>query len=338
MAKTIQQQLQVRIVGRSWRATPKLASVTALCITGALTLGLIVYALRPRQAATPTETTVSAALNLRQVLAQQLHLHPASVQIARVEGRTWSDACLEAPYADELCTEVQTPGYRIMLAAAGSRYIYHTDSEGNHHRLVSAPEPSIGKPVLTWSRVDGSGRHTLEIGAEGVAFGRCGGLLLGAPFSLDTRQADLDEFAAKYASFEAETPMGTLRFVGSGPTIATPDEESMIAEWARSVYLESVGGRSGASWGLAPAWHRDGGLTGLYGMTLASGSSTPKPGHRPVSRCPDTLPGGPGPSQTGAGGSSVGERRPNHEGGRDGRSPRQWARSTDRIRTVSAGS
>jgi hypothetical protein len=296
--------------------------VTTLCITSALTLGLIVYALRPRQAATPTETTVSAALNLRQVLAQQLHVHPALVQIARVEGRTWSDACLEAPYADELCAQVQTPGYRIMLAAEGNRYIYHTDSEGNHHRVVSAPEPSIGPPILIWSGADGSGCQTLEIGAEGVAFGRCSGLLMGALLRRDTRQADLDEFVAKYASFEAETPAGTLRFVGSGPTIATPDEERMIAEWAKSVYLESVGGRSGASWGLALAWHRDGGLTGLHGMTLASGSSTPKPGHRPVSPRPDTRSGGPSPSQAGTGGFPVGEHRRSQEGGSDEPDPR----------------
>ncbi len=37
----------------------------------------------------------------------------------------------------------------------------------------------------------------------------------------------------------------------------------MIAEWARIVVQEAAMGRSGASWGLAFAWHREGGIAGF---------------------------------------------------------------------------
>jgi hypothetical protein len=37
----------------------------------------------------------------------------------------------------------------------------------------------------------------------------------------------------------------------------------MIAEWARQVRLEAERGQSDASWGLALAWHREGGIAGF---------------------------------------------------------------------------
>jgi inhibitor of cysteine peptidase len=52
-------------------------------------------------------------------------------------------------------------------------------------------------------------------------------------------------------------------FVGAGDQVATPAEQRMIAEWARLVALEAQGGRSGASWGLVFAWHREGGIAGF---------------------------------------------------------------------------
>jgi hypothetical protein len=37
----------------------------------------------------------------------------------------------------------------------------------------------------------------------------------------------------------------------------------MIAEWAHLVFVEAAGGRGGASYGLALAWHREGGIAGF---------------------------------------------------------------------------
>ncbi|MDX1520990.1 MAG: SH3 domain-containing protein, partial [Anaerolineae bacterium] len=220
-----------------------------------------VYAELSEISSSPTE--VPPALNLRQVLAQQLQTDVASVQIVSVEEKTWPDNCLGAPYADQLCLPQETPGYLISLAVNNDQYTYHTDREGLENRLVSAPEPSFGEPILTWSGSDDSGCRTVEVGLDGVAYGHCGGLLMGVPFSFDTRPADIAEFAETYASFEAETPVGTVKLTGTGPTVATPVEQRMLAEWANLVYLEAESGRSGASWGLVFAWHREGGLAGF---------------------------------------------------------------------------
>lgn len=204
-----------------------------------------------------------AVANVRQVLTQQLQADATAVDVVAAVQEEWSDACLGAGRANESCAQVQTPGYRITLAVDGQEYRYHTNEDGSDFRLVEAPAPTIGTRVLTWTDDNERGCQTLAAGVDGVAFGPCFGTSLGAPYSFATRQSDLVAFADEYQSFTAETVAGTVDFVGSGDQIATAAEQRMIAEWARLVALEAHGGRSGASWGLVFAWHREGGFAGF---------------------------------------------------------------------------
>lgn len=217
---------------------------------------------QPTAAMLPRDETQALA-NVRQVLMQQLHADAAAVEVVDVSPETWPDACLGAPNADELCGQVVTPGYQIALTVHGDAYQYHTNGDGSAMRLVVAPEPVIGERLLIWRNSDEGSCQTIEAGRDGVAFGPCGGQLLGVPYSFDTRQPDLSAFANQYQSFTAETPAGSVAFVGAGPQVATPAEQRMMAEWAHLVSLEAQGGRSGASWGLIFAWHREGGLAGF---------------------------------------------------------------------------
>jgi inhibitor of cysteine peptidase len=208
------------------------------------------------------EDTMAVA-NVRQLLIQQLHANTDDVAVVAVIQEEWSDSCLGAGRANESCALAQTPGYAITFAVNGDEYRYHTNTDGSDFRLVTAPPPAIGERVLTWTGTDASGCQTVEAGTAGVAYGPCFGTLLGAPYSFDTRQPDLREFTDTYQSFTVETPAGTVDFVGAGDQVATPAEQRMIAEWARLVALEAQGGRSGASWGLVFAWHREGGIAGF---------------------------------------------------------------------------
>ncbi len=56
-------------------------------------------------------------------------LGPASeeVVVTAVESVEWRDASLGCPQPGMLYAQVITPGYRIVLAAAGREYVYHTD-------------------------------------------------------------------------------------------------------------------------------------------------------------------------------------------------------------------
>lgn len=219
--------------------------------------------IQPPLAATTTQNEEQALANVRQVLMQQLHTDVAAVEVLEVTPENWPDACLGAATGEEICGQVVTPGYAMTLTVHSDPYLYHTNGDGSVMRLVAAPAPVIGARVLTWRNSDESGCQTIEAGPDGVAFGPCGGQLLGVPYSFDTRQPALSTFANTYQAFTAETPAGTVDFVGTGSQVATPAEQRMIAEWAHSVNLEAQGGRSGASWGLVVAWHREGGLAGF---------------------------------------------------------------------------
>lgn len=219
----------------------------------------------PPQAGAPTaETDNPAALNQRQVLAMQLQLNVDAVAITAVEAVTWPDTCLGKPNPAELCAAAETPGYRVTLTANGEQYLYHTNADGSQVRLAAAPQPQIGERRIAWTGNSDSGCSIAQIGTAGIAIGRCyEDVQLGLPFAVTTRAAELADFTAEFASFSADTVVGSVVLTGTGTTAATPAQQRMIAEWAQLVQLEAQGGRSGASWGMAFAWHREGGFAGF---------------------------------------------------------------------------
>lgn len=204
----------------------------------------------------------AATLNARQVLAQQLHLTLEDVAILSFERVEWPDACLGVEVEDRLCAQVVTPGYRVMLRAQERRYEFYTDETGGTVLLVEAPEPHIPDVAILWQQADGN-CETAQIGSQAVAFGPCNGALMIGQYASEERRAAFESFVSTYAPFEAVTPAGEVNFQGEGSREATPAEQRMITEWARLVFVEAVGGRSGASYGLALAWHREGGIAGF---------------------------------------------------------------------------
>jgi len=51
------------------------------------------------------------------------------------EAVLWPDACLDAAEPGELCAQVITPGYRIIIERGGRRTEYHADLQGNVRML-----------------------------------------------------------------------------------------------------------------------------------------------------------------------------------------------------------
>lgn len=84
--------------------------------------------------ATPGPDT--APMQARAALAAQLGIAADGIAVVSVEPVEWPDACLGLPQADEMCAQVITPGYRIVLEAPGGRYTAHTDQAGGRVRLT----------------------------------------------------------------------------------------------------------------------------------------------------------------------------------------------------------
>ena len=103
--------------------------------------------------ATPVPVDVSAPTieNNRLLLARQLRVDPATIQVIAVEKVEWSDSCLGLGQANESCAAVVTPGYKITFSVAGQEYVIHTDEGGSQVRVASAPTPEIGERIITWS-------------------------------------------------------------------------------------------------------------------------------------------------------------------------------------------
>lgn len=204
------------------------------------------------------------ALLVRQALMQQLHVDFKAVTIVAVEAVEWPDACLGVALPDVMCAQVITPGYRIILEVDGGRYEYHTDRNGGSLQLAAAPEADVPDTAIIWTQQAAIACQTAIIGSQDVAFGVCGGpSIVGKLLPELNRPDDLAYFVKTYASFAADTPAGSVKFTGRGARRATQAEQRLIAEWARLVYTEAAGGRSGASYGLILSWHREGGIAGF---------------------------------------------------------------------------
>ena len=60
-------------------------------------------------------------------LAGDLRVPSTQIGVVAVEPRDWPDASLGCPQPGRTYLQVVTPGYRVVLAAGGREYEYHTD-------------------------------------------------------------------------------------------------------------------------------------------------------------------------------------------------------------------
>jgi hypothetical protein len=60
--------------------------------------------------------------------ARRAGVDPTAVGVVSVEDREWSDSSLGCPKPGQFYAQVITPGFLIVVEAAGQRYEYHTDA------------------------------------------------------------------------------------------------------------------------------------------------------------------------------------------------------------------
>jgi hypothetical protein len=89
------------------------------------------------QPSQPAETTTPAAAAAQAALAAELGVPESQITIVSAEPVEWPDACLGAATEGEMCAQVITPGYRILLEANGKQYEVHTDASGRTVRIVN---------------------------------------------------------------------------------------------------------------------------------------------------------------------------------------------------------
>lgn len=135
-----------------------------------------------------------------------------------------------------------------------------TETPEHMSPIATASPTNSGEDLLRWESAVVP-CQTAVFSTQGIAFGECGGLLTTSQNLSHVRR--LLELVDTYSSFSADTPAGKLTLKGRGTTIATQSEQRAIAEWSNLQFQVAQAGRAGASWGLAFAWHREGGIAGF---------------------------------------------------------------------------
>jgi len=79
---------------------------------------------------------------VQQDLAERLGIPPRTITIVESEVVDWPDASLGCPRPGTAYAQVIIPGYRIVLAAEGQQYVYHTG--GDH--FVLCQEGNTSEP------------------------------------------------------------------------------------------------------------------------------------------------------------------------------------------------
>lgn len=64
-------------------------------------------------------------------LATDLGVPPDSVQLVSSSPVEWPDSCIGVALQGVMCAQIVTPGYLIVLEAAGRQYEYHTNQDGS---------------------------------------------------------------------------------------------------------------------------------------------------------------------------------------------------------------
>jgi hypothetical protein len=210
---------------------------------------------------TPVDPSGPASQAARAALARQMKLSLDVIHQADIQPVQWPDSCLGLPVSGMMCAMHVVSGYRVALTANDHRYEVHTNDDGSQLAIVPGPLPSTG--ALTFTQQTEPGCVTAIVLDTGVMTGTCDGTFKTVPFADMAQARELSQFSAAFQAFATDTPAGYLNFAGQGTQIASAAEQRSLAEWARLIVDEAVGGRTSAAAGLALAWHREGGIAGF---------------------------------------------------------------------------
>lgn len=186
----------------------------------------------------------------RKTLATRLGLDPANVKVVSYEPKDWPDSCLGAAGPGEMCLQVITPGFRVILNAANQRYEVHTDKGGKSVRLVQKLTTGGEPPIITWRRTGGIAGFCdiLEISLTGEARAMsCQGDVdkdLGVTRLTDEELRQVTDWAGRLSAFElvqsdpatADAMSINLTFSGNGVANPTEDVKQAILVLAGQVF------------------------------------------------------------------------------------------------------
>lgn len=191
------------------------------------------------------EDLTPAQLAAIEALSENLGLPADKTKLVSTEGVEWPDGCLGVQMEGLMCTQVITPGFRIILEANGREVEYRTNEDGTQIRPATV--------LMTWKREGGIAGFcdvmTVYLSGE-VHSSSCNNSQSVEKRLIDVLSeeeiAQLDEWLHSYGnvSIDASDPKGvadrmvvTLEFMGLGnqETVSSENEQQLI-EFAQSLH------------------------------------------------------------------------------------------------------
>jgi hypothetical protein len=204
----------------------------------------------PDQEPTPADLPVDltpAQLAAITALSDSLGLPAKSITLVSTEAVDWPDGCLGVQEEGVTCTQVITPGFRIILEANAREMEYRTNEDGTQVRPATV--------LMRWKREGGIAGFcdflTVYLSGE-VHRSSCNSEYVEERLSnllSDAEIVKLDEWVQEYGmlTIDASNPKGvsdrmivTLEFVGLGnqETISASNEKELL-EFAQQLSQSS---------------------------------------------------------------------------------------------------
>jgi putative hemolysin len=70
----------------------------------------------------------------RAVLEKKLSVKTSQINLVSILPVRWRDSCLGVAGPDEMCAQIITPGFKVVLSTNGQNYTFHTDQIGKNIR------------------------------------------------------------------------------------------------------------------------------------------------------------------------------------------------------------
>jgi hypothetical protein len=84
----------------------------------------------PQATDTPHGDPPYAVIAAEQALSDELGVPVDEIDYVSYERQEWPDACLGLAEEGEMCAQVITPGWRVVLKAQGQEFVFRTDQDG----------------------------------------------------------------------------------------------------------------------------------------------------------------------------------------------------------------
>ncbi|MEA3337579.1 MAG: hypothetical protein U9R25_16910 [Chloroflexota bacterium] len=211
--------------------------------------------------ATPVPTVVQGDPEVRSdsmtrdlwvpVVGDAMGVDGVDLEILSIEPASWPNSCLGLGQAGEMCLDVITPGYRIIVGVDGQEVEVRSDEQGTVVRVAAEKPDRERKVAILWNREGGIAGFcdtlTIDLGYGYVAE-RCKGEPKSVTGNLSGEEAqqvsnwisDLAPFADRAGDkAKADAMFVNLVVNGFGTVEASPEVKQAIQQFCADVYTSA---------------------------------------------------------------------------------------------------